>query len=130
MSKRCWRVRGETNQHEIRVVHGWLSGRRRIFVNDALVLDDHHVIDGGSRHTFELDGREVELAISSPNGLTFMLRLFVDGDEVEPAPYPTRLGAIGDTVPISVDARPPPNAQAPKVRSRFISFGDWRRGER
>ncbi len=82
MAKRAWQFQFEDGAHEIVLEHGYLSGKRRFFIDGEefklLPAEARHNPDVGSTHTFEIAGHECMVVIRT-NGVTFTYDLVIDG---------------------------------------------------
>lgn len=138
MTTRRWTFRGSGELGELHVVeltHGWFTGRRKLVVNGHVLLDKTTFLDGGSHHTFELDGRACSVEITCPTGITYRYTLRVDGEEM---PFDARnasdvsLAAVASKSGMMPVSTSPPRAQPRDVpvQNRFIDFSRWFKGER
>jgi len=82
MIKRSWQFQFEDGAHEIVLEHGYLSGKRKFFIDGEefklLPAEARHYPDVGSTHTFEIAGHECMVVIQT-NGVTFTYDLVIDG---------------------------------------------------
>lgn len=78
MAERTWEIDIDNQRHTIRLYHGGWSGKRRIWVDDELIVEAQNLIDGGSRHAFLIAKHPCEVGITT-NGVTFDYHLIVDG---------------------------------------------------
>jgi len=78
VAERTWEFNIDNQQHTVRLFHGGWSGKRKIWVDDALIVEAQNLIDGGSRHSFLVAGHPCEVGITT-NGITFDYYLIVNG---------------------------------------------------
>ena len=78
MAERTWEFDIDNRQHTVRLFHGVWSGKRRIWVDDELIVEAQNLIDGGSRHAFLIAKHPCEVGITT-NGVTFDYHFIVDG---------------------------------------------------
>jgi hypothetical protein len=131
VTKRRWSFRGEQGLHVVELVHGYLTGKRKLSVNGRVMLEASQFLDGGSHHAFELEGRACTIDITCPTGIAYRYALMVDGIEI---PFddgtPVTLPAIGaQAVPVPTTPAHAEPRDVP-VQSRFIDLTRWFKGER
>lgn len=130
MTTKRWTFRGASELHVVELVHGWFSGKRRLTVNGRVLVDATTLLDGGSHHTFELEGRACAVDITCPTGISYRYALTVDGVDM---PFddgaPVTLAAIGGSVPVPTSPARAEPRDVP-VQNRFINFTRWFKGER
>ena len=82
MANRLWTVPLGGETYAVAITHGYFSGKRRITVNDQVVVDiKSNLVDFGSEHPIQLGSQEA-IVIIRP-GLTFKFDLFIDGKSVD-----------------------------------------------
>lgn len=124
MGRHRWTFRGERGLHVVELEHGWFTGKRRLVVDGATIVDTTFFLDGGSDHAFEVEGRKCLVAIST-NGLTYRRVLTVDGLEItrDDVVLPA-VSVDGSTVPVSTTLPRAEPTDVP-VKSRFIDIDSW-----
>ena len=78
MAERTWEFDIDNQQHSVRLFHGYWSGKRKIWVDDELILETQKLLDNGSRHSFLVTEHPCEVYIIT-NGITCSYYLTVDG---------------------------------------------------
>ncbi len=54
MAERIWEINIQGQAHKVRLEHGTISGRRKIGLDDRLIITDKHLVDYGSQHPFTI----------------------------------------------------------------------------
>jgi hypothetical protein len=81
VAKIDWEVVVGEQVHTVRLVHGYWSGKREIWVDGELVERGRKIFDSGSRHFFTIGDQEFEAAILT-NGVTVNYFLLQEGNPV------------------------------------------------
>jgi hypothetical protein len=77
LAERTWEFSINNQQHTVRLSHGHLSGKRKVWVDDELIVEAQNLIDSGSRHSFLVAEHPCEVGITT-NGITFSYHLLID----------------------------------------------------
>jgi hypothetical protein len=75
MPERTWIIPIAAHEYTLRLNHGTLSGRRQVWVDGTLVLDERKLVDAGSWHAIRIGETEIDLLIVT-NGWNFRYYLF------------------------------------------------------
>ncbi|HNT23570.1 MAG TPA: hypothetical protein PKM21_04350 [Anaerolineales bacterium] len=83
MATRTWEINLEGKPHTIRILHGTISGKQELWVDDQLMVTKRSLINYGFYHVFSIEGHFCEVGITT-NGLTFFdYYLLVDQQLIE-----------------------------------------------
>lgn len=85
MTEKTWHFELEDGQHVVELDHGYFSGKRKIRLDGAVILESaetqHLVFDTGSVHEFHTGSHPCAVIIRT-NGITFSYDLAVDGRSI------------------------------------------------
>ena len=72
--KKIWNVEVNGSAHAVELVHGYISGKRTIYVDGNKVQESRKLLDKGSSHPFQIDNQAF-LIIIKPKGFSFTYEL-------------------------------------------------------
>ena len=82
MANRTWTFKLEDGTHTVDLEHGYFSGKRTIYVDNKLVLEEKKSFDTGSAHSFQINGHTCTVHVQV-KGFGFNFDCTIDGRSVE-----------------------------------------------